>query len=197
MRIAITSTVPNLEGEIDPRFGRCQYFLIVDTDTLQFEAIENANISRGGGAGIQSAQLVAEKGIEAVITGNCGPNAFQTLTAAGITVVTGISGGSIKEAIEEFRSGEFSPAGEATVGSHYGLSTGGNPKEKEENVPRGDGTGRGMGQGGGRGRGGGVALGPGGDCVCPSCAKTVLHQRGVPCYQIKCPDCGIPMTRQR
>jgi hypothetical protein len=75
-------------------------------------------------------------------------------------------------------------------------------------MPRGDGTGplgqgpgtgRGLGRGAGRGqgRGGGFAMGPGGNCVCPACGKTVAHQVGVPCYQVKCPSCGQPMTRQR
>lgn len=72
-------------------------------------------------------------------------------------------------------------------------------------MPRGDGTGptgqgpgtgRGMGRGGGRGRQGGFAAGPGGNCVCPKCGKTVPHQRGVPCFQMACPGCGAAMTRQ-
>ena len=58
------------------------------------------------------------------------------------------------------------------------------------------GGGRGMGQGGGQGRRGGFAAGPGGSCVCPKCGKTLPHQRGVPCLQITCPDCGTAMTRQ-
>ena len=73
-------------------------------------------------------------------------------------------------------------------------------------MPRGDGTGpmgtgpaggRGMGQGQGRGRMGGFAMGPGGNCVCPNCGKTLPHQQGVPCSQVKCPSCGAAMTRQR
>lgn len=205
MKVAITSTQSNLEGKVDPRFGRCRYFLIVDTETLQFEAIENPNASLGGGAGIQSGQLVAQKGVEAVLTGNCGPNAFQTLAAAGINVVTGASG-LIKEAIEKFKSGQLGAADEANVPSHSGMAS--KASEKEETMPRGDGTGptgqgpgtgrgMGMGSGGGQGRGGGFALGPGGNCVCPNCGKTAAHQQGSPCYKMKCPACGAAMTRQR
>jgi len=122
MKIAVTSEQPDLEGDIDSRFGRCPYFLIVDTDTLQFEAVENPSVSLGGGAGIQAAQFMAQKGVKAVITGNCGPNAFQALTAAGIEVASGVSGASIKQAIEDFKSGEFIAADESTAPSHYGLS---------------------------------------------------------------------------
>ena len=89
MRIAVTSTGPELESQVDPRFGRCQYFLIVELDDLAFEAIENPNIAIGGGAGIQSAHLMSEKGAKVVLTGNCGPNAHATLCAAGIEVIVG------------------------------------------------------------------------------------------------------------
>jgi hypothetical protein len=61
---------------------------------------------------------------------------------------------------------------------------------------RGPGTGRGLGRGKGRGRMGGIGLGPGGNCVCPSCGTVVQHQQGVPCFQHKCPKCGAKMTRQ-
>ena len=92
MKICVTSEGNNLDSKIDARFGRCQYFTIVDTDTLSFEAIQNPYIESTGGAGIQSGQLVAEQKVKAVLTGNVGPNAFQTLQSAGIDVVTGISG---------------------------------------------------------------------------------------------------------
>jgi len=92
MKIAITVAEPSLEGRVDPRFGRCSYFLIVETDDMRFEAVENPNISLGGGAGIQSAQLLAGKAVQFVLTGNCGPNAHQALSAAGIDVIVGCSG---------------------------------------------------------------------------------------------------------
>jgi len=62
---------------------------------------------------------------------------------------------------------------------------------------QGPGTGRGMGKGGGRGRMGGFGMGAGGNCVCPNCGNKVAHQIGVPCYQVKCTNCGQPMTRER
>ena len=99
MKIAVSVTGPDIDAEIDPRFGRCQYFLIVNTDTMEFDSIPNASATAMGGAGIQAAQTVAAKNVEIVITGNVGPNAFQTLNAAGIKVITGASG-SARDAIE-------------------------------------------------------------------------------------------------
>ena len=83
MKIAITATGLTLDANLDPRFGRCAYFLVVDTNTMEFEAVENPNVALGGGAGIQSAQLMAAKDVKFVLTGNCGPNAHETLSAAG------------------------------------------------------------------------------------------------------------------
>ena len=92
MRIAVSTSEPTLDAEVDPRFGRCRYFIIVDTDSMEFETVENSGALAGGGAGIATAQVIVDKGIEAVLTGNCGPNAFQVLSAAEIKVVTGVSG---------------------------------------------------------------------------------------------------------
>ena len=92
MKIAVTSTGTTLEDNVEARFGRCPYFLIIDPDTMQVEALENSNISLGGGAGIQSAQLMSGKGVTTVLTGNCGPNAFNVFGQAGIQVVVGVSG---------------------------------------------------------------------------------------------------------
>jgi len=120
MKICVTSEGGNLDSKVDPRFGRCQYFIIADTDTFGFEAVGNPNIESTGGAGIQSAQLVASKKIKAVVTGNVGPNAFQTLQAAGIEVFTGASG-TVKEAIEKYKKGEFKLTQKPSVGSHFGM----------------------------------------------------------------------------
>lgn len=120
MKICITSESNNLNSKVDARFGRCQYFIIADTDTLKFEAINNPNIESAGGAGIQSGQLVADKGIKVVLTGNVGPNAFQTLQAAGIDVITGASG-KVKDVIEKYRKGEFKPTQGPSVNSKFGM----------------------------------------------------------------------------
>jgi predicted Fe-Mo cluster-binding NifX family protein len=110
---------------MDPRFGRCQYFLFIDLETMAFEAVENPNIGAAGGAGIQSAQLVANKGVEALITGQVGPNAFTTLQAAGIEILTGASG-KVREVFEKYQKGQISSSAQGpTVQAHFGMGMGG------------------------------------------------------------------------
>ena len=123
MKIAVTSSGPGLDDQVDPRFGRCQYFLVVDPDTLEHEAVENANAALGGGAGIQSAQLVSEKGAAAVLTGNCGPNAFKALNAAGIQVMLG-AGGTIRQVLADFKAGKYAATTQASVRPHSGMGRG-------------------------------------------------------------------------
>ncbi|MBN1759276.1 MAG: NifB/NifX family molybdenum-iron cluster-binding protein [Chitinispirillaceae bacterium] len=126
MKVAVTSRGNTLESEVDPRFGRCPYFLIVNSDDMTFKAVDNANISAGGGAGVQSGQLMAEHDAECVLTGNCGPNAFSTLNAAGIKVITGVDG-IVRNAVEQYKKGLLAPTDEANVGSHAGMNRVGNP----------------------------------------------------------------------
>ena len=120
MKICITAQGNTLDSNVDPRFGRCQYFIIIDTDTMEFEAVENSSVAASGGAGIVSGQLVSSKGVKVVLTGNVGPNAFQTLQAAGIEVITGVSG-SIKEAVEKYKKGELKPIQGPSVNSKFGM----------------------------------------------------------------------------
>jgi len=120
MKIAITAKGNTLESEVDPRFGRCSHFLIVDTNTMDFESISNESAMASGGAGIQSAQTMAKAEVKAVVTGNMGPNAFQTLSAAKIKVFIGANG-TIKEAIEKYKKGELKETEAPNVGSHSGM----------------------------------------------------------------------------
>ena len=124
MKIAVTAKGKTLDDQVDPRFGRCPYFLVVDTDTMDFEALENSNAVLGGGAGIQSGQLMAEHDVKVVLTGNCGPNAFQTLGAADIQVIVGV-GGIVRQAVGQFTSGALSSASDPNVASHFGMGGGG------------------------------------------------------------------------
>ena len=157
MKICVSAVAPGLDSQVDLRFGRCQYLTIVDTDTMEFESIENSAMSASGGAGIQAAQTVADKGAEVVLTGNIGPNAFNTLQAAGIQVITGVNG-KIGEIVEAYKQGMITaPASGPTVKSHFGM--GGQTQMAGQGVGRGMGGG---GMGGGRGMGGGMGRGRGG-----------------------------------
>ncbi len=121
MKIAITSTGTDLNSDVDPRFGRAAYFIVYDTESGNFETIDNSeNASAGSGVGIKSGQLMIDKGVEWVITGSVGPNAFQVLSSAGIKVASGASG-KVSEAIEAFKSGKFSETNSPTAQSHHGL----------------------------------------------------------------------------
>ena len=135
MKIAVSATGPSLDAEVDPRFGRCAYFAVGDPDTMKFEFVENTSVMSGSGAGISSAQNIAGMGAQAVLTGNCGPNAYQTLSAANVQVITGVSG-TVKEAIEGYKAGRYKATSGPTASAHSGMGGG-------------TGTGRGMGMGGG------------------------------------------------
>lgn len=123
MKIAVSASVADLDTPVDPRFGRAACFLIVDPETMQFEAVKNPNVSAAGGAGIQSAQLIADKGAQVVLTGNVGPNAVQTLQAANVRIITGTSG-KIRDAIEQYKQGKLQPTDEATVSTNFGRAGG-------------------------------------------------------------------------
>ena len=120
MKICVTAQGNTLDAELDPRFGRCQYFLVVDPETLEFEAIQNPNLDATGGAGIQSGQFMANKQVGVIITGNVGPNAFQTLQAANIEVITGATG-TIRGTLEQYNQGLLKPTTSPSVNSKFGL----------------------------------------------------------------------------
>ena len=124
MKIGISAAGPSLDADIDPRFGRCQYFIIVEPDTMQFEAVENSGALAAGGAGISTAQMIAGKGVGTVLTDNCGPNAYQVLSAAGIKVITGVSG-KVRDAIQDYKSGKLQASSQPNVPGHFGLGSGG------------------------------------------------------------------------
>ena len=118
MKIAVSSTGIDLNAQVDPRFGRCQYFIVVDPDTMEYEVLENSGAMSGGGAGIATSQLVVGKGVGAVLTGNCGPKAFRTLTAASVGVYL-FAEGTVKDAIEAFKAGTLSSVDSPNVEGHW------------------------------------------------------------------------------
>lgn len=119
MKVAVTSKGTELTSVVDPRFGRAQYILIVDCETLKFEVLDNkANVDSFKGAGIKAATMVADKGAEVLLTGFCGPNAFKTVSAAGIKVVNDVTG-TVQTAVETFLDGSFVYSDDANVDGHW------------------------------------------------------------------------------
>ncbi|MCQ1536163.1 dinitrogenase iron-molybdenum cofactor biosynthesis protein [Methanosarcina sp. KYL-1] len=108
MKICVTATSWNLDSTMDPHFGRAPYFIIIDPETMEFEVLENPGVSVLG-KGIQVAQAMVSKGIDVLLTGKIGPDAFRILSEEGVSIVTGASG-SIQAAVEQFKKGELRPA---------------------------------------------------------------------------------------
>ena len=120
MKIIVTASGPELTSPVDPRFGRCPYFIVVDTDSLEFKAHPNASQGAMGGAGIQAGQFAGSLGGEAILTGNVGPNASRVLASSSLKVYIGASG-TVQEAVEAFKAGKLSESASASVGSHFGM----------------------------------------------------------------------------
>jgi predicted Fe-Mo cluster-binding NifX family protein len=139
VKVAASATSGSLDAPIDPRFGRCSYFVIVDTDTMHVDALPNTSRNAPSGAGISAAQTVTNHGVHTVLTGNVGPNAHQVLSVAGIDIKTGITG-TVKDAVDQFKQGQL-------------------PHTTTPTTPMGGGTGGGFGIGMGRGRRGGRGMG--------------------------------------
>lgn len=120
MKIAVTSTGQTLDDVVDPRFGRCSYFVVVETESGKAEAVSNPGRDAAGGAGPQATQAVSDAGAETIITGNLGPNAAQALGALGIPVYQ-CESGTVAEAIERYKKGVLTAISGPTVGSHHGM----------------------------------------------------------------------------
>ena len=119
MRVAITSPGKVLESNLDTRFGRAAYFIIVDPETMEYEVVENSqNLNLPQGAGIQAGKTIIENNVNVLITGNCGPKAFKVLQSAGIKIMTGARG-RIFDVISQYKSGELKASQEANVEGHW------------------------------------------------------------------------------
>jgi predicted Fe-Mo cluster-binding NifX family protein len=123
MRIIVTANGADLEAPASPVFGRCPTYVFVDLDTMEFEAVENPAIAAPGGAGIQAAQFVVERGARAVVTGNVGPNAFDVLQSAGVPVYL-FGGGTVRQAAEACKAGQLPAAGGANAPAHAEMGMG-------------------------------------------------------------------------
>lgn len=144
MKLCVTSTGNTLDAKADGSFGRAHYFIIIDTDTLQFEAVANSNADASQGAGIAAAQTISDLGVEGLLTGYVGPKALAALETTGIKIFEGVSvTDSVQDAVKKFNDGTHKV------------------KDMKTNAPMG---GQGKcraGGGGGRGRGGGRGMGRG------------------------------------
>jgi predicted Fe-Mo cluster-binding NifX family protein len=119
MKIAIPAVNRDATALIDARFGRTPWFLVYQTDTDAWEAIENApNLQAVQGAGIQSAETLVRQGVTAVLTPHCGPKAFRVLQAAGVTVYLGVTG-TVADALTAYQAGTLQPASSADVEGHW------------------------------------------------------------------------------
>lgn len=119
MKLAISSTGDTLESSVDQRFGRAKGFIVIDPQSMEYKFIENTqNLNLPGGAGIQSAQKIAEMEVDALLTGNCGPKAFSALSSAGIKVYLGVNG-TIRECIARYNTGILTPAKSPNAESHW------------------------------------------------------------------------------
>jgi predicted Fe-Mo cluster-binding NifX family protein len=120
MKIVITSYGEDLASKTDKSFGRAKWFILVDTQTGAFEAHSNTqNVNAAQGAGIQAAQNVANLGAEAVLTGNVGPNAFRTLSAASIKIFIIKGNGTVQETLSEWKKGNLQETNESTIEGHW------------------------------------------------------------------------------
>ena len=123
MKVCVSAVADSLDAQVDPRFGRCPYLVVVDSESMEFEAIPNTASGAMGGAGIQAAQTIASKGVKVLITGNVGPNAFQALAAAGVKIVVGAFG-TVREVVEKYKRGELKETSAPTVSGHFGMGRG-------------------------------------------------------------------------
>ena len=124
MKLAVSAREKGLNAETDQRFGRCPYYVVVDPDSgEEIASIVNPNANSAGGAGPQSAQLLSEHGIDAVATGNVGPNAVEALNAAKIMIFTGIES-TVGKTVDKFKEEKLTRVSEPTAGPHSGLRGG-------------------------------------------------------------------------
>jgi predicted Fe-Mo cluster-binding NifX family protein len=119
MKIAVTSTGTELDSPVDPRFGRAAFILIVDSDSFDYEVLDNSeNVNAFKGAGIQAASMISNNKAEVLLTGFCGPNAFKALNAAKIGVAND-AGGTVRDAVAAFLGGKMPLADEPNAEGHW------------------------------------------------------------------------------
>jgi len=119
MKVVVTAQGNELSSEIDLRFGRAKWLIVIDTETGDFEVHDNVmNLNAVQGAGIQTGQNIVNLGVDAVITGNVGPNAFKTLNAAGVKIFL-TEKQTVQEAVDSFKAGNLKGVEQANVEGHW------------------------------------------------------------------------------
>jgi predicted Fe-Mo cluster-binding NifX family protein len=119
MKLCITAEGDTPEAAVDPRFGRAAFFIVYDTETDAWHAVDNAqNLQAASGAGVQAGQNVANLGVDVVLTGHCGPKAFRTLGAAGVQIVVGVEG-TVADAVAQYKAGSLAPTEAPDVQGHW------------------------------------------------------------------------------
>jgi len=119
MKVAITASGPDLSSQVDQRFGRARYLLVVDLPERTVQAVDNqAGMNAAQGAGIQAAQNVVDNKASVLLTGHCGPKAFRALKAAQIDVYL-TPAGTVEEALDQFEAGRLTPTASADVDGHW------------------------------------------------------------------------------
>lgn len=119
MKIAVTATSASLDAEVDPRLGRAATFVVYDTETDDWKGVDNTqNLQAAQGAGIQATQNLVREGVQAVLTGHCGPNAYRVLSSANIALYTDVSG-TVQEAVQAFKAGQLKAASAPDVQGHW------------------------------------------------------------------------------
>jgi len=150
VKVLVSAQAPDIGAPVDPRFGRAPYFVIVDLERDEWVALSNTAATAGQGAGIDAARYAVEQGVEAVLTGAAGPNAFRTLDAAGLAVYA-VASGSVEDAIGAFRRSALPRFNDASVPAHHGTGAGAMGRGMGGGMSRGGATG---GRRAGQGRGG-------------------------------------------
>ena len=120
MKVAISSQGNDIDALVDPRFGRAGWFIIADAETGEWTALDNTvNVDAAGGAGVQAASTVAAQGVQAVITGNVGPNAHKVLAAGHVSIYQAGNGVKARDAMEALGRGELKAVEAPTVTGHW------------------------------------------------------------------------------
>lgn len=123
MKICVTASGEGLDSEVDPRFGRCAYFIIYDPETRSVESIANASTAASGGAGVKAAEAIANEDVSVLLTGRVGPNAFSIFAELGIDVQ--VAKGTVREAIRQYEAGELEAISSPNSSPGFGMKKGG------------------------------------------------------------------------